>query len=305
MQTITLTINDIPDKVFIPVVRKRDILKAQIITAVEKANLPKGSSDVRTETPLGHEGLLSRNEIMNNYYYLSGHKISLSGWQTGSKYTLSRNDNTPAFAMMIPLNCVVELNGAINKAKNETGQYLVCLSDANGEIDRASASIISKPMFRKMFNVTPHEVISRHKGSGNKILGKNVGNTAVESTDTGKMVPRQLLEAVAHGAGDLRQAHEIAIHTSNQKNNQGVGKEKVQVYRFSAVAKLLNEDNKIVGFVIQDNKGMTKQISKREMLNLCSQKLVDNIILATREPEGSKYLRGNGIKIESLASLHI
>ena len=303
VRTITLTMTDIPDKVFIPVVRKRDIIKARILSSSEKSKLPKGSSDVRVETPLGHEGLLSRTEIMGNYFHLSGHKIVLSGWKTGTDYILTRNDHTPAFAMMIPLNCIVELNGNINKKKNETGQYLVCLTNEKGEIDRESASLLSRPMFRKMFNVTPNEIIAKHKGSGGKLLGKNVGKT-VENENS---LPEQI-----NTGNKLLSRNNIAEPSSQppvqplaQKNKPEGPKVQNQDNKLMAVGKLLNEENKIVGFVIQDSKGMTRQISKREMLNLCSQKLVDNIMLATKDTDGSKYLRGNGIKIESLTTFYI
>lgn len=311
MKKLTLVFDDVPDKAFIPVVRKRDILKARILTASDKAKLTKGSSDVHVESPLGHERLMSRNEIINKYNYLNGHKIKMAGWKTGKEYIIMCNDNTNAAAMMIPINCAMSLGGKMVNVKNkEYGEYVVCMQDSNGKIDRSTASVISRSMFRKMFSILPNNVIEKHAGSGNRAFNRknDIKNTVKEvskqpelsKVNTGnRIVPVNNTER--RGLSDSIKGN---IDKSKPVSNVS-SKEAPSNSKFNAVGKLLNENNKIVGFVIKDNNGMTKQVSKKEMLALCTQKLVGNIVIATKEDSGAKYLRGNGIKIESLAPFYV
>lgn len=312
MRKIEIEFNSIPDNVMIPVLRKRDIVKASILKASDKAKLPNGSADVRLVFPVGNSRLATRNEILTRYNYLNGRKIKLGGWKSSKEYTIMRNDNTPAVAMMLPSNYTVIIGG--RKVVGRSRDYLVCLVGSDGKVDRTTVSIVNGVMFRKMFNILPNEVINKYKGKGSR--GKkaseripvesklrdtklpNLGITGDTMLDTGA-------EAIGNGLKgiDLKSNLNIDNKISNVSSNKAI--DSVKSNKYSAVGRLINQDGKLVGFVVKNSAGMTKQISKRDMLVLCSSKSVDNMVLATREGSNTKYLRGNGIKIDSLEAVYV
>lgn len=274
-----LTIDKIGNRAMIPVLRRREILKARVLTANEKKGLPKGSPDILALSPLGQRGVLDRNDVMKNYRYLKGTRIYLSGWRSGREYIIMRMDKTPAAAIMVPPGHVIKVNNTIAKS----GSYIVCLLDSSGSIDRATASVISKKMFRKMFTIPPNDIINKHKNKSKKAVN-----------DKPAIPKEQLEQRRKEKITKIGNARPLNV---NQKirDIQNTGDKK-----FKAIGKLMSRDDKMIGFVVQDDKDIMHKISKKEMLLLCQKKLVENVVAATREADGAVYLRGNGIKIGEL-----
>lgn len=314
MRKLTLVFDNIPDKAFIPVLIKRDIVKARILTHSEKMGMPGGSSDVQIESILGYKRLVSRKEILRDYRYLNGKKVKLAGWRNGKAYTVMSAVNTRAVAMMLPVNCVMSVgNKRVNNSKSKYGDYVICVANAEGNIDRSTASVVSRNTFRKMFSVLPNEVIEKNKGSKNSLLGRGRVESAEyeevsmidEFKSPSKLESKNNITVNKTNEG-VTEAPIGAVDLSrNNIDNKPIVSPTMSGTKLTTIGKLLNSENKIVGFIVKDNKGMTRQVSKKDMIELCSRKLVDNIIIATREPDGAKYLRGNGIKIDSLSPYYL
>lgn len=176
MDTYSIDIKDVVNRGMIPVVRKRDILRVRIMSSEEKKGLPRGSPDIVAISPSGTQITMSRSEVVKNYSYLSGKKISLAGWKSSNEYTIFKPDNTQAFAMMVPLNCTTLVNGKeANKSGRKNADYIIVLADDSGEPMMQTLGIIPSAMFKKMYHMPNNDVIQRNKGKGHKLFGKGPG----------------------------------------------------------------------------------------------------------------------------------
>lgn len=276
MGALKLEFDRIPNKALMPVIRKRDIMKARILARKEKERLQPGSPDVLLVSPLGYRQMLSRREFIREYKHINGRRIQLAGWKGGREYFVMKDDNTPAVALFIPRNCNLSVRGK----KVTGGSYVVCFRGEQGGIDRNRPYFISRALFRKMFTVLPNEIIERNKGKGAKDFRASRAKTKG------------------------RQAEPVArpkVLRNTESRQPVISRNTKEVdNRFEAIGRIVNSQDKIIGFLIRDPNGMSRQVTKREMVALCERELVKNIIVATREADGVKYLRGNGIRIGEL-----
>lgn len=293
-----VVISDIPKSVFIPVIRKREILKAQILSRDTKKglNIPNGGNDILAVSPLGDTEYISRKDVVSRYYYLNGNRVRLSGWKTSKEYIITRKDTTPSYAFMVPSGYVILLSDR----KITSGNYIVCQLDTEQRLDIDMAKALNRNMFRKMFSILPNDIIAKHsrdnKNKGQRLANNGLGNgsSAIHKVNT----PKQKVEVKLSNIQN--KLDKDTNRGSINKENGNINVSSNSQYKYTTVGRLLNSDRKIIGFIIKDKNGMTKQVSKKEMLTLCNNKLIDNIVVATRESNGTRYLRGNGIRIESL-----
>ena len=73
-------------------------------------------------------------------------------------------------------------------------------------------------------------------------------------------------------------------------------------YPFSVTHRIVNMNNHaLIGFIVKEEKsGKTKHMSIDQVKMLCEKHAIGNLMLVTKEGTNLKYLRGNGIRIESL-----
>lgn len=293
------TADRISSRSFISVTRKRDIQKARIMSVRDRNGLANGASDVHLESPLGEKKTISRKELMQNYVYLSGRKIRISGWKANRDYYVVREDNTRALAVQIPRNYRIRVNERVtNSSKGR--DYIVCLLGADNTIDRSTASIVSRDLFRKMFTIQRDDFTRFCNDRGYRVRSKREDNEHV-------LPKKASYNNTIKTTGEVRKIPPVetrVVQANTQRMNRVQNSTKAQSMStaYEAVGRLINSEGKILGFVIKDGRGMTKQVSKQEMTVLCNKKLVSNLSLATREGTGTKYLRGNGIKISDLPS---
>ena len=93
---------------------------------------------------------------------------------------------------------------------------------------------------------------------------------------------------------------------SNQ--HQQMAPQQTGNYRFKAVARLVkvtgSSTKSLVGFVVEDlQRHIKKNITIDQMKQLCERRLVENIMSVNKEGTELKFLRGNGIRIESLPEM--
>ena len=288
-----IVFENIPDSAFMPVLKKRDIVRAMILTRNEKSAIAKGSADVKIVNDLGEARLIDRMQVLG-YRYLNGKKIKLSLWRSGVEYIVFKEDNTPAVAMLVPSNCSLEVRGYRNKNKNKP-VYIICAVDKEGVPDRNRAGVISRERFRRMYSILQHPIIDRYKNGGsnsNDISRDSKSNiNLIKDNDISKNVLGGNLENIRNASKDTNKIED--------RNNNSVE------YKYNAIGRLLNHDDKVLGFIIESNKGEIAQVSTNEMLALCNNKLVGNIISVRRESDGVVYLRGNGIKISELKKYYV
>lgn len=159
----------------IPVVRKRDIVRARPLSREEK-KAESGQGDILIIEPSGLKRTITRKELLSRYTYLNGKRIGISGWRSSNEYMIGRLDNTNAYAMMVPLNCTVEIQGLqANNSDRKSADYIVALALPNGGVDPNTIGIIPSALFKKMYYIPPNDIITRNKGKGHKLFGKGPG----------------------------------------------------------------------------------------------------------------------------------
>ena len=87
-------------------------------------------------------------------------------------------------------------------------------------------------------------------------------------------------------------------------NKVKVRDESMEIIR-NSLDRQINAQRNLEGFVIQNTRGATRNITKQEMMQLCQRKLVTNVMLSRKEETGKYFLRGNGIRIDMLEQYDI
>lgn len=303
-----VTLSSLPDDLFMPVIKKVDIVSARILSRQEREqlNVQRGGADVLIETPSGRSMLITRNQLIENYRLLNGGKIKLSSWKNGVNYLIMKPANSNAFALMVPRKYAIVLDNNVSNSVGMPGVYVVCDSSEDGSIDKSSAHVVDRILFRKMYNMPQNDIIARfsHRGQlkkGNNIV-RDINVNVRPSNVDGNNVNMHLSNI---DSNNVKGEKSVAVKEGLNFSNNRVIKEEGDGRYFTAIGKLVNNDGKIVGFVVRDKKGNTRNVTKVEMLRLCENRLVDNIVAVYKEGTNTRYLRGNGIKIEDLPSYRV
>lgn len=277
----TVRFADIPDKAFVKVHKKREIVRVRLLTPKEKHSMPRGSFDVLMQSATGDKKLVDRNVVLSAYRYPNGKSIDMHDWSNKKSYVLMRNTNQPALGMLIPSDMIVDLNGRTTNQNSKT--YIVGEIDSTGNINRSTVRVISGELFRKMFTVDPSDIIDKYRqvkksaSVGVTVAAEKSDRSAVRCT-TGNAVGNQ----------------------ATQVNKQPVAAEPSKSITYNAIARLLNSDNQLVGFKIQGNHGSISLVTMKDMLRLCQSNYVSNVMIVNDDKGNPRYLRGNGIKISDL-----
>ena len=326
----------------LPVVRKRDILKIRLLSRQEKKNRKHGSADIVATTPFGTQFMISRDKILTEYRYLSGNKISFAGLSCNTEYIVFKPDNTNAFAVKIPLNCTV--NGIeANKSKRSSGDYIVVFLDQYGEMDYNTAGVVPSAVFKKMFYMPPHEEIDKFKDrpvtrdyvpgiSKNNMLDNTIKNVSSRSQIPNK--PRDYvnelnlnpssfnfgdenLESSVNAQptqlnlgginnSDMLNAQQTPRQAINKPLNQQVQpSNQAQSSKYTAVARLVSNNGALVGFVIANKSGKTKNLTLQQMYQACSNHLIDNVAAGVRSDTQKKFFRGTTSPLTDLPEQRI
>lgn len=315
-----LNLSDIPDRMFIPAVMVRDIMRVRPLTQEEKKKTERGGPDVLAIPVIGAQCLMHRHDIIGNYTYTNGKKINVKGWQSSKLYVVVRNANETVMVMQVPLNHTVSANTVANDKNRASGDYIVCLTDESGYIDLNTASVVPAAVFRKVCYIPPNEVIDKAKNLGrhNKFFDFNAGSTSIFKKDVSGNTITPVRKVVLPPDSSFKPKANVAQHTqinNIQKTRMPQKSEiispKTEVQRqplpsqqpkqsdFSVVGQLLNDYGQRVGFVIQSQSGATKDIDKATAYKLCTSKKITNIVIVNNG-NGGYFFRGNGISLDEL-----
>lgn len=276
-----LDINKLPDSVFIKAVRCRQILIARMMTKDEKASIPRGSGDIVVRSPIGEEYILYRNDVLSNYRYLNGSRISIAGWERGRQYLIYKEDNTPVFICCVPSAKYSELINNNQRIKNkDNGIYLVCMQKENQEPYREKIYWVTSKLFKKMFKILPNDKIEKHYKKVTKYKDNfDFGDGAIDNLTQHEITKTTI----------VKQPEKIENNSLNETTVE---------YKYEAIARVVTLSGETVGFILSANNGQTKKVTKSQLMAVANKKLVRNIVLVSKD--NKYFLRGNGITIESL-----
>lgn len=300
--------NQIPDRAFIPVVQMIEIYKATPLTREEKQRIERGGPDIKLVEPSGLIKLASRKDVLANYTYLDDSPIKIGGWTHENKYTIKKRSGRQGFAMMIPTSLIVT---DIERA-NKRGSYIVCDIGEDGYIDRETARVIGNNIFKKMYTIPYNEEIYRIiRGEGKRPKAQKI--EIERPVDFG--INNEGFNALASEINNhtdaerpkdvngLREEREAEPQRAAEESG-GTKARRTEPTKIRAINRIMVGET-LVGFIVQNERGQTRQVNTVEMMGLCKNKAVTNISLA-RHPQTEKaYLRGNGIKIGDLPPHYI
>ena len=313
MGVANLDLSKILERGMIPVVRKRNIVKARLLPRSEQG---ANGIDIILTSPSGVKTSINRKTLISRYTYLNGGKISLAGWRSSKEYTVCALDNTNGLAMLVPLRYKLKVNGRIvNGGKRKVGDYIVVDVGEDGRMIQDTIGVLPSSLFKKMYYIPPNEIINRHS----RHRKSQFNNQSTASCPATK--PNNVKEAFDFGDSDIYKQHDMHMekstinyskpvidkqqYHSEPKTNQSDNSSIHINYKYIAVGRLINSRGELVGFVIQTKDGKSTNITKEQMINACKKKLVSNIMVATRPENGAIFLRGNNIRIENLPSYRI
>ena len=208
--------------------------------------------------------------------------------------------NTKYKVLKLPNNCSATLR---NKPVNG-GSYLICPVDEQGNTNANNLSTVSDKAFKRMFKIPMQPALEKGLGIG---LVKRTPKSKTSLLKTNEPVKQQRLSLdkqpvktniLTKNTESTNKLTKNPINNTGNINTVNTSKSK---YRFRVINKVVDNNDKTIGFNIQDMKsGTIKTLTLVQTYQLCNQKLVSNLILVKNESTGQSYLKGNGIRLENL-----
>lgn len=324
-------IEQMPDSVFLDANKVRGVYSAKIVTKRTDSNVKQGGPDVIIRSATGGSSYITREALMNNYLLASGKKIKMAYLKNNKAYAVYSECADKYKIFKLPDNC----KGILFGKDVAPGVYIVAKADTSGAILKDTITVVSPAMFRKMFKIPMQDVIKRHmNGKSNRAIGNSIFNR-----QSGSMRRNSLgAQPVRIGAQVLSKPVEMPtmlpnIQVNIQKNpqvniqkpqiniqkpqagsfnrsgfgipTQGTQNQQLntqQQYPFNVTHRIVNMSNHaLIGFIVKEEKtGKTRHMSIEQVKVLCEKHAIGNLMLVIKEGTNLKYLRGNGIRIESL-----
>lgn len=325
MEKTNLAYESIPDRMFIPAVMIREMLRVRPLNSEEKKNTKRGGPDVLAIPYIGNRSLMFRDDITGCYTYTNGRKIKVRGWQTSKFYIVVRPSNETVMVMQVPPNHTLEINGiTANNKDKQISDYIVCKIDPNGNIDRQSATIVRGNVFHKLCYIPDNPAIarSRERGTANRYFDFNNPSAAVNTDFRGNVVKpvrhvqyTETMEQASTKPNNFKAAQNISNRpTSNIKleksaeakprSNSVNTNQTLEMPKLQVTHNLFNSTGQRVGFVIKADSGEIRRINRNTAINLCKQKRIKNMTVVSNGA-GDFYFRGIGISIDELPATYV
>ena len=296
---------EIPDRMFMPAIKVREIVRARPLKYEERKNNSRGAPDIFVEPLIGKPYYLSRQDVINHFTYLNRKKIKTTGWESSKKYVIYRDDNTLVKAMQVPLNHTIDINGVTANSSNRSrGDYIVCMCNEDGTIDRGTASVVSAAIFRKLCYIPMNETIAKHQGSRNTLF-------SFAKTTIAKHVPPAVKSKVTNmlnRGGTTPTKSNIPNRAPVMPNHPVTGVSKAPLPSqvaagnsagFEIIAQVHDAFGKRVGFILKAPSGETRQLKKQDVINMAIAKKLSNATVV-KGPSGEPFLRGVGVQLDNL-----
>lgn len=307
---------NIPDKGFIDAIKVKDICKARILSKQEKSNIKAGSPDVKITKITGQISYITREQLTKNYVNANGSRIKIPFMRDNKEYLVAAPCNEEYKIIKLPSNC----SGQFNGRQVKPGSYIVIPATEQGELKREQMSVISSTVFKKMFKIPMQDSIRmvlnnpRHAGSNKLKLFKNRQRTQYNNMQHNNVphisLGKQPISADIQGTmqqNTMTYANkQSTMYNPHTSIKQKLGNKNEQSkYKYRVTGRLVDMNNKPIGFVVTEiATGQTRNLKTNELVQLCMNKLVENVMLV-RNQSGKVFLKGNGCRLESLPSMII
>ena len=294
--TIAVDCLSIPDDKLFDAVKVRDICKARVLSRKERKayNIEPGSGDIKLLSATGEESMISRQELVNNFVHSNGNKIKLPILNCNTDYVVVRQCNTPYKIMYLPNNCRGFIQG---KSIKQFSYIILPLNEDGKTVNREKITVLSRDLFKKCFVIPMQPIISRHLNDNMQSIPVQNRVPVVSIPKEEKIVPVELNKVKPNLVKPT--LAKPANIMENVNRNQVANK-----YEFTVVNAIMNNSGTVIGYTVKRLRdGLTRQLLVSEVIKLCAARKVDNVMLATKESTGLKYLRGNGIQLSSLPTI--
>lgn len=314
--SVIIDAGKIPDEGYIRAIRIRNIVNFRLMNKDEKAS--PGCPDVIVESLFGEKRIITRNDLIDNYVFITGKKISIAGVKRNVYYKAMAPDNTEVFYLIVPENAVA----VINNNKVPKGSVITILSNGNGELDRNSIKAMAMSTFKKMC-VTPYNDRIRKNASSKyriftiydkKLMEKNKpnsykiwysklkpSNSFIRDRENKNINKQRTVQNKQRPI--INNQQEIRPSVQDQAVQNNIQRPVNNEYIFIAVRKIIDNNNKIIGFVLRNRKGVEKPIDFSTVIRMCEEKKIKNLMISSRTTSNggvTRYIKGNGISIDQL-----
>lgn len=316
---VLVDITQLPDVAFIDAIKSREIAKASIISKnnYAKYNIKQGGPDVLLKSVTGDTKLISRNELCMNYTQIDGSSIALAFMHNDKDYLVRCNCSENYKIMKMPDN----FQGNYQGKQIPKGSYIICKVNQQGQIDRNTMRIISSKLFRKTFKIPMQDIINVGKSRGKsknfslfnkKAMRNNSTPVNINIGNFGNLNTANTNNRVNNINKQSNIVPESNIGNKNRINNRNSFKPQINVkqpnnqnkYIYTVTHRVVDYNNKLVGFVVVDLRTNNKQkITQAQLAVACDKHLVNNVAIVKKESTGQKYLRGNGIELNKLPTV--
>ncbi|MBO5387375.1 MAG: hypothetical protein J6A59_04460, partial [Lachnospiraceae bacterium] len=145
---VVFNIDNMDDKGYIQAIRLRNIVNFRLMNKEEKTE--PGCPDVIVESMFGERYNITREELIKNYLFITGKKISMAGLKRNTYYKAIIGDNTYVYYFIVPDNAI----GSIKGKRVPKGAVVAYIGDSDGNIDKNTFGVMNYNTFKKMC-VTP------------------------------------------------------------------------------------------------------------------------------------------------------
>ena len=304
---VNILIDKLPSKGFIDAIKVRELCKARILHGNERVGIKSGSPDVKLVSVTGETHMITRAQLAKNYRLPNNKKIVIAFLKNNTNYVVTRYCQDNYKILKLPDNCIGNFKGH----QVESGSYLVCKQDEQGNMDMNTLNVVSPYIFKKMFKVPMQPIIKKHmQGNGNKIFGLFNNKTDKNSRPNGisrasfglhNEVPSKNYNEIKPNKIDSSELglnpRDFNVVSLNNRIKQQESK-----YKFRVINNVMSMQNpkQQIGFTVQEiATGKIRQCGINQVVQLCNQKLVENVKLVQTE-RGTKYLAGVGVVLKNL-----
>jgi len=291
----TIPVDKLNGNCFLDAVMTKDIAELTIISPKEKkavgSKYKRGEPDILVRHLDGRVERLYRTDVNGRFRHPNGKAVRLLLLKNSTKYPVYIDCDEKYKAVKVPKSYRVDFNGR----RLNGGGYIICKVDDKGAVLKETLRVISSDNFKRAFRIPESKYIKRvgirENGTGRKKLG---------------------VEEMKNGLANIRRVEQIQTDNRNTvvekktevvEKKTEVVKEDKSKYKYRVYQRITNIDKKVVGYAIEEiTTGRKKNITTKQLATLCSMKVVENVMLVTRE-DGTKFLKGNGIKLENIPSV--
>lgn len=315
MEKEILNYESLPDRIFVPAIKVRDIVRARPMSIQEKrdrAENKRGGADIIIMPVIGEPYLITRGELKEYFRYTNDREINPRGWKASKQYIVYKEDETEIRVLQIPTTTIINIGKRkVNSTNRKNGEYIVCLLDENGQIDRAHPYIVNSAIFKKLCYIPMNETIEKH--IGNKSRHFSLRKLVDRYSNTNRM------DSQSGFSDDTAEAlSNINIKKNQQKFKENTVKKPVKLYgetfktqlipkgnpvrqeiKYTIISQIHDEFGKRIGFIIQAPNGDTRKITKDKAIELGIKKKLINAEVV-QESGRETYLRGNNYKLDEL-----